>query len=76
MDKQRQVKLELLKAVAPILVKEGNDLMSRLVGNGNDPHSCTIDGMPIMDAYALNAMEWVDALYNAYMDGTKPKIDE
>lgn len=60
-----EMKLELLKAVAPVFVREGNDLMNRLVANGNDPKVCTIEDKPIMDAFSANAMDWVNALYNA-----------
>ena len=65
---QLTMKLELLKAVAPIFVQEGNDLMGRLVANGNDPKSCTIEDKPIMDALSANAMDWVDALYNTFIE--------
>jgi predicted Zn-dependent protease with MMP-like domain len=69
-----QVKLDLLKAIAPIFVKEGNDLMNRLASNGNDPKACTIGDKPIMDEYASIAMEWVDVLYDTYIEGIRPKI--
>jgi hypothetical protein len=63
-----EIKLELLKAVTPIFVQEGNDLMRRLASNGNDPKECTIGDKPIMGALAANAMDWVDALYNTFIE--------
>jgi len=53
--------LEFMKAIAPVIVKEGNDLTQRIVHAGSDPSDCTINGEDILHAHAQCALEWAEA---------------
>lgn len=56
---------EFLKAIAPIMVKEGIELQKRIVAAGGNPANCTINNMDILDAQAQSAREWAEAFAKA-----------
>lgn len=64
MTKEEKI-FEFMKAIAPIMVKEGVELQKRIVAAGGNPDNCTIGDMDILDAQAHSAREWAEAFAKA-----------
>lgn len=64
MSKEEKV-FEMMKAVAPVLAKEGISLQKRLIDLGSNPADCKVGDMSIIDSYAQSAKEWAEALVKA-----------
>jgi len=57
---------EMIKAIAPVIVKEGHALMDKIVNAGGNPDECRVGGMTILEAKAQDAREWAEAFVNEF----------
>lgn len=64
---------EIAKAIAPIFAKEGAELTKRIVDNGTDPATCTINGKDILHAYGKSVKEWATAFVDELKEEEQPK---
>lgn len=62
---------EIMKAIAPTIVKDGLSIMERIVNAGSNPSDCTIGGMTILEAQAQSAMEWAEAFVKVFENENK-----
>lgn len=57
---------EMMKSIAPVIVKEGINLQYRLVESGSNPANCTVGDKSIPDAYAESARVWAESFVNEF----------
>lgn len=62
---------EMMKAIAPIIVKDGLTLMEKIVNAGGNPEECRVGGMTILEAQAKSAREWAEAFVNEFENTNK-----
>lgn len=62
---------EMMKAIAPVIVKNGIGLIETITQSGSDPSKCTIKGMPLLEAEATGAMEWAEAFVKVFENANK-----
>lgn len=58
---EKEMLFEMMKTIAPVLVKKGIELQESLVDSGANPEKCKIDGKTIPEAYAESARIWAEA---------------
>lgn len=56
---------DMVKAIAPEIVKQGSELTQKIIRAGGNPEECKVGGMSILDAQAKNAVLWAKALIKA-----------
>ena len=66
--KRKELVLEFMKAIAPVIVEKGIEVQKRLVELGSNPSQCTVGGKGLLRAEAQGAREWAEAFADEYLN--------